>query len=326
MILSPGRRVDIVSYFKKALNPVGGKVITIDMSQYTAALYEGDRYYCVKKDFDNIGAYVDKVIEIGARECVKAVLTLIDPELSIISKYRSMFEDKGITPIISDGDIADVTMNKAMFYERFRNILPLVDTWTEKKGAIDAVGEGRLKFPLFVKPANGSGSAGIRELKNIDELNAFQEEGEYIFQPYAKKKEYGCDVYFDLISGRIKSVFIKEKIAMRSGETDKAISVHNDTILNILYKLEDMGFRGPTDVDIFEDFYGRYVINEINPRFGGGYPHAYNCGVDFINNIIRNLSGEEISGSINNYSDGIIMMKYNGLLFMDAKDLAEKNE
>ena len=34
MILSPGRRVDIVQYFKAEIHKEGGKVFTVDMSPY----------------------------------------------------------------------------------------------------------------------------------------------------------------------------------------------------------------------------------------------------------------------------------------------------
>ena len=52
-------------------------------------------------------------------------------------------------------------------------------------------------------------------------LNNYKEE--FIIQEYNYGKEYGIDIYCDLISGEITQVFIKEKLRMRAGETEKSI-------------------------------------------------------------------------------------------------------
>ncbi len=96
---------------------------------------------------------------------------------------------------------------------------------------------------------------------------------------------------------------------MRSGKTDKYISIHNERILAVIRNLEGIGFRDPIDVNVFEGFEGHYLINEINPRFGGGYPHAYYCGQNFMDCIVQNLAGNEITEDIGNYEGGIVMMK-----------------
>lgn len=324
MILSPGRRVEIVDYFIKALDGQGN-VITLDMNPYAPGLYSGDKYYCMEKDFENIKGYVSDIIDICIKEEIKAIITLIDPELPMLSEYRKSFEGKGIIPIISDSDLATVTLDKYAFYDRFKDRLPVVRTFKDKDTVYEEMKNGRLFFPLFVKPRRGSGSEGLRSIVNMDEFGACHET-DIVYQPFSKKKEYGCDVYFDMISGSIKRVFIKEKLNMRSGETDKSISVHNEEILSVIRKLEGIGFKGPIDVDVFEDFEGRYLINEINPRFGGGYPHAYHCGQNFMDCIVQNLAGSEIAENIGNYEDGIVMMKYNGLFFKKEKEIAKRGE
>ena len=56
---------------------------------------------------------------------------------------------------------------------------------------------------------------------------------------------------------------------------------------------------------------GDYYISEVNPRFGGGYPHAYECGCNHMDLIVNNLSGKTNLVNIGNYSEDIYMMKYN---------------
>ena len=55
---------------------------------------------------------------------------------------------------------------------------------------------------------------------------------------------------------------------------------------------------------------GKYYISEINPRFGGGYPHAWHCNVRFPELIAKNLLGEENEPQIGAYEADMCMMKY----------------
>ena len=54
----------------------------------------------------------------------------------------------------------------------------------------------------------------------------------------------------------------------------------------------------------------KYFVSEVNPRFGGGYPHAYECGCDFMQLIKNNLEGKENKPNIGDYDDDVYMMKY----------------
>ena len=56
-----------------------------------------------------------------------------------------------------------------------------------------------------------------------------------------------------------------------------------------------------------------YYISEVNPRFGGGYPHAYECGINIPKMIIENVIRNENEDVIGEYEKGIYMMKYNEL-------------
>lgn len=321
LILSPGRRVDIVNYFKDCFHKDGGKVITSDMSPYAPALYEGDEYYLLKKDFDHLDKYIDDVISLCINKNVNAILTLIDPELVLLADNKEKFLDNNIIPIVSSKEMIDLTFDKYSFYEKLKDKLPLLPTYSNLNDVYEDLNIGKIKFPLFAKIRNGSGSAGIGRIDTIEELNSYKEKENYIFQPCNKKNEFGCDIYFDMKSGKIVSYFIKQKLNMRSGETDKSISVKNQNIEELIMKLEDLDFSGPIDMDVFEGFDGKYYVNEINPRFGGGYPHAYNCDVKFIEKILQNLNGKENTKELGNYPLDIIMMKYNGIKFINKKDI-----
>ena len=73
------------------------------------------------------------------------------------------------------------------------------------------------------------------------------------------------------------------------------------------------------DMDIFK-IGDEYYISEVNPRFGGGYPHAYECSVNMPEQVIKNLHGESNSDSVGCYKAGIYMMKYNEVVIKDMSN------
>ena len=170
-------------------------------------------------------------------------------------------------------------------------------------------------YPVFVKPARGSASIAISKVydKETIELLFAHDEG-LMIQEYLNGQEIGADVYIDMISGEVVSIFTKKKLKMRAGETDKAVSFKDDKLFNLIKKfVSEAGYRGQIDIDIFE-IDGEYYISEVNPRFGGGYPHAYECGINHIKMILNNIEGNVNDNRIGMYDEGIYMMKYNELM------------
>lgn len=321
LILSPGRRVEIVEYFKETFHAVGGKVFTLDMSPYAPALYSGDEFFRIDKDFNHLEYYIDNVLEICKQKEVSAILTLIDPELVLLSDYKDIFEALGIKVILSDIDFVKQTFDKYGFYCAYKDIINLVETVGSYEEAKKKLKDGTWKYPLFAKLRDGSASIGIKKIYSSIDFDGIKENPKYIYQPFIDGAEYGIDAYFDLITGELVSVFMKKKIAMRAGETDKAISVKSETVLNEVKQITKIkGLYGPIDIDVFVSNTGEVYINEINPRFGGGHPHAYGCGINFMKLILDNLEGKVNTPIFDNYEEGIMMLKYNGLMFRSVNE------
>ena len=101
---------------------------------------------------------------------------------------------------------------------------------------------------------------------------------------------------------------------MRAGETDKAVSFKDERLFALIKRFaEESGWSGQIDIDIF-DVGGEYYISEVNPRFGGGYPHAYECGCDHMKLIQNNLAGIQNAKRIGAYDANVYMMKYNEIM------------
>src|SRR5690606_39009167 len=107
-------RNKIVQYFKKELGS-NGLVIATDCSELAPALYEADKYFIVPRMGDD--GYLDVILSICKENNIKAVLSLIDPELSLLAEHKQSFLDIGTMPIISDSDVVDLCFDKFKMFE-----------------------------------------------------------------------------------------------------------------------------------------------------------------------------------------------------------------
>lgn len=317
LILAAGTRNLVVRYFKKALQGTG-KVIAADASELAPALYEADQYYIVPPIFD-LG-YIDRILEICVKEKITGLLSLIDPELSLLAQNEAVFRAAGTTVIGSSSELCEMALNKYRMYSWLKEHgYRCADSWVDKDGFFRALESGKVSFPVFVKPVKGSASFGISKVYNRESIDLlFDGEKDLMIQEYLGGQEIGVDVYIDLLSGETVSIFTKRKIKMRAGETDKAVSFKDPKLFDLIEKFAaETGFRGPVDIDVFE-VDGEYYISEVNPRFGGGYPHAYESGCDFMKLILNNLQGKANRKDIGAYKDNVYMMKYSEVKSLTA--------
>lgn len=319
LILSAGTRNKVVQYFKRELAGEG-KVIATDCSNLAPAVYDADRFYLVPR----ISApdYLDTILDICRKESIDGVFSLIDPELSLLAKEKEKFLAVGATPIVSPYELVETCFDKYKMYEMLCEMgIPTGKCYVDKENFYRGVEAGEISYPVFVKPVKGSASININKVNSQKEIDVlFDLYDDLMIQEYMDGTEYGADVYIDMLTGRCTSIFVKEKIKMRAGETDKSVSVKDEALFAMIEKfVEKCGFCGMIDMDIFK-IGDTYYISEVNPRFGGGYPHAYECGVNMPQQVIRNLKGESNMDSVGCYRAGICMMKYNEIAIKDMND------
>lgn len=317
LILSCGTRNKIVQYFKEALGD-SGRVIATDMSPYAPALYDAHRHYlvpCITKP-----EYIDCVLDICKKEQITGVLSLIDPELELLAANEARFAQLGVRVIGSDVERCRRAMDKMEMYRWLvSHGYPCAASFHTLADFLRAVDAGQITYPVFVKPINGSASLSINRAPDRQTVELLMNHSQgMMIQQYLRGQEIGADVYVDLISGEVVSIFTKKKLMMRAGETDKAVSFKDEALFALIEKfVKESGFRGQIDIDLF-DVEGTYYISEVNPRFGGGYPHAYACGADHMKLIVNNLRSQANPAAIGAYADNRVMMKYNEIRMVEG--------
>lgn len=317
LILSAGTRNKIVQYFKKTLGE-NGKVIATDMSTIAPAIYEADKYYIVPRITEP--GYIDIILDICKKENISGVLSLIDPELSLLAENEDKFKAVGTTVIGSSYELCERALDKMQMFQWLRSHgYNCAKSYVDKNEFFADVKTGKANYPAFVKPVRGSASIAISKVFDNETVDLlFDHSDNLMIQEYLDGQEMGADCYIDLLSGELVSVFTKKKIVMRAGETDKSVSFKDEKLFELIKKfVNESGWRGQIDIDIFE-INGEYHISEVNPRFGGGYPHAYECGADHMKLIVNNLNGIVNSDVIGNYKENVYMMKYNEIMIKES--------
>lgn len=310
LILAAGTRNKIVQYFKKTFSGIG-TVVAADASTLGPAIYDADKYYIVPPI--SAEGYIDYILKICKEEQIGGVLSLIDPELSLLAANEDKFNAVGTKVIGSSYELCEMALDKFRMFEWLSSHgYKCARSWMNKELFYRAIDNDEIKYPVFVKPYRGSASISISKAYNRQTVETlFSNEKDLMIQEFLDGQEIGADVYIDMITGEVVSIFTKKKIKMRAGETDKAVSFKDPALFELIEKFVlESGYRGQIDIDVFK-VGGQYYISEVNPRFGGGYPHAYESGCDHMKMILNNLNGTANKKNIGSYEEGIYMMKYN---------------
>lgn len=292
----------------------GDKVVATDMQLSAPALQVADVKIQVPAVYDS--KYVDITLQICKEQQIDALLSLNDLELPILAESKARFEAEGVKVIVSDPAVIDIAFDKYKTAQWVESLgLKSPKTYVRLEDAKHALETSELHFPLFMKPRWGSGSIGLASIADMEELDIYYHllmkqvkktilatasvGDEYIMiQEKLIGNEFGLDVMNDL-EGNNVAVSVKQKLAMRAGETDKAVTIDLSEVREIGHKIGTaLKHIGNLDVDVMQNEKGEYCVLELNPRFGGGFPFSYEAGVNLPKAIIEWVKGNKVDASM----------------------------
>lgn len=329
-----GRRTYLLKYFKEQLAG-NGLIIGADMQLTAPALSAADVRVLVPAVYDD--NYVDALLEVCEQHHVDILISLNDLELPILASQKALFEELGVLVLVSSPEVIDICFDKLKTGQYIESLgLKSPKTYINLETALSAIAAGELQFPLVIKPRWGSASIGIEFVDNIEDLKVIYElikhkirrgilgevsqndENFILIQEKITGKEYGLDIINDL-NGNFVSVSVKQKLAMRAGETDKATTVDSPQLRQIGEAIgTNMRHVGNMDCDILE-MDGKYYVLELNPRFGGGFPFSYEAGVNLPGAIIHWANGETVDAAELQPKYGLTYAKCDYLVDMTRK-------
>jgi len=318
LITSAGRRVSLVREFKKELieHFPEGRIYTVDMNPVLSpACQISDGFFKVPRVTDE--SYCETLIDVCKKNDIKIIVPTIDTELMTLARDSENFKKNGIEIIVSDMDVLKICMDKRRTLKYFDSV-----NFPRTK----EIDPENSRFPIFVKPFDGSRSIDTHLIKDRSHLtDALVQNNKMMFLEYLSPEEYielTIDLYFDK-NHILKCAVPRERLEVRSGEVSKSVTRKDELYDLICSKFSFFkGLRGCITLQVFRNRNsGEILGSEINPRFGGGYPLAYIANANYPEMIIKEyLLNENIpffSGWIGNllmlrYDDEIIIYDYKG--------------
>lgn len=315
LITSAGRRVELVNCFKAARDRLGinGKVYAADITDTAPALMFADGKFIVPRIAED--GFIDAVIDLCKKNNIALIVPTIDTELIKLAENKERIEaESGARVLVSNAEAVKTCCDKTLTAEFF-----------DKHGFchpatydIKDIKSGKAKYPLFIKPKDGSSSIGAFKIENKREADFFTE---YVKNPIVQEcvsgTEYTVDCFCDF-DGNIITVVPRIRLATRGGEILKGKVDKNAKIIDDVKRLIGaFGFIGQITVQCFLTDGGEIKYIEINPRFGGGAPMSIAAGADSCENLYRLLGGEKLEYN-ENYEDGAVFSRFDGSVRVEA--------
>ncbi|MBQ8739409.1 MAG: ATP-grasp domain-containing protein [Clostridia bacterium] len=324
LLTSVGRRAYMVKYFKNVLDG-NGEVHACNSDDKTVAFHYSDKAVISPLIYDD--NYIPFLLRYCKENKIDILLSLFDIDLPILSRNKDKFTQIGTKVIVSDLEIVEICNDKWKTYEFLKkNGFNVPKTYLTLEDTINAIDRGEINYPIIVKPRFGCGSIAMsiaedemallyyfrRNTRTINKSYLKYEsqnvDDKIIYQEYLDGQEYGADIINDL-SGKLQSVIVKKKIAMRAGETDIAQIVDSPEITKELSRLGNLtGHIANMDVDVFLVDGKPYVL-EMNARFGGGYPFSHMAGCNLPKAIVDWCNGNIVSDEVLIAKAGIVAYK-----------------
>lgn len=324
LLTSAGRRAYIVDYFKSTEGV--GKVYASN-SEYTIALKRADGFFISPLIYSN--EYIPAIIDFCKEHDVKVVLSLFDIDLYVLAKHAEDFKSAGIELVLAPEEFIRICNDKYATYKFLLSLnLKTPKTYLTTEEVKKAIAQGKVSYPIIIKPRWGMASMGIYKVYDDEELEFFSKKSyKDIFNSYLKYEseqtkdnpiiyqevmtceEYGLDVLNDLNGNYIKT-FAKQKVTMRSGETDLGRTADSSPFEETARVIASAGkHHGICSVDCFKDAQDNVYVTEMNCRISGHYPLAYLAGFNFPQLVVDWMNGKDTNPELLKFKTELFIVK-----------------
>jgi len=319
LITSASRKVGLVRALQSALaRHGGGRVIAVDTSPFSAALYVADRYHLVHPSTEP--TFLPQLAQLCKREQVDVVIPTRDEELPIFAAVHARWQQDGIRVIVPAAETVRICQDKLAFLEFCRaHQFETPRTYRQDEWR-------KAKFPVFVKPRFGKGTQGARRVNNEAELHeAVRDPSNWLIQEFVSSPEYTIDLFADF-GGRVLSAVPRLRQLIVAGESYVSRTFAESQLIEASTRLAtELRLVGPNTIQCFWDG-GQAMFTEVNPRFGGAAALGIAAGADTPAMLLRLLEGEAVSPQLGEFQSDLVMLRFTDDLFLKAGELARASK
>lgn len=311
--------MELLRAFRRAYNDLRlpGSIVAVDIDPLAPALQEADHSYIVPRVSDP--AYIPMLAEVCRRQPVHLVFPLIDPDISVLARYRHELEATGARVVVVSREAADTTSDKWLTYQFFCQLgMRTPVSWLPEQAS-----NANLEYPVFIKPRFGSAAKYTFKICNERELSFFLH---YVPHPIVQEYLPGPEITNDVICdfwGNVLAVVSRERIEVRWGEVAKGKTIHNPEIVQFCVTIvKALKAVGPITVQCMLKG-GEVYFTEINARFGGGVPLGIAAGVLSPHWLLALAVGRKIElPPLGTYKTGLYLTRFDDSFFITEEDYA----
>lgn len=332
VISSAGRRLYLVDWFREAFEALGidGRVVVAENDATSSSASYGDVARRLPKYTDS--DYGPELLRLADDLDAKIFISLNDYELMHIHVNSGLADSlrrrgvlvPGVSAVWQAGCADKLQM--ARLLESVGVPTPSTVTGGDEAGIAELTSRAD---EFVIKHRFGSGSSGLELVTgaHVDQavtrslLTAPAADGraptadDVVVQPKLPGAEHGVDIVASLTDrGSLSAVLARRKIRMRSGETDKAVTVDRAPFMRaseLIARAAEL--TGLIDVDMFLDSDDRVSVIDINPRFGGGYPFVHLAGANVPLYYLAQALDLDVDQEWSRYDADVVSAKYESI-------------
>lgn len=273
-------------------------------------------------------AYIEELLLLAKKYEINAILSGIENEIVVLSKFRGRLESAGVNILLPDHAVLTKARSKTESTEVAKNqgfkapksLMGLDSEKTSKDELLNSLNEFKMEvpFPWIMKPTCGHGMHGVLKVEGLEEaVNVFSNyNGEIIIQEFIPGKVgsmYMVGLLYDE-NGECVREFSSHSVKTLFPEGGPATAGVSKRIQSIIDKskeiLSEIGtWRGPAGIEwMLDPRDGEFKFIEINPRVWGYSSLASGAGSN-IHEALGMLSTGMAIEKDQGFKEGVFMIR-----------------
>jgi len=292
---------------------MGSRVFAGDIDPLAPALYMADK--ALRLPRIQAPNYIQELLAVVHQYDIRLIVPTIDTELPVLAAYKLEFGDHNCVALVSSEEIVGIAGDKWLTYTYFSESgIDVPMSWLP-----ETISPNKMPPCMIVKPRAGSASQNVFHASRETLSSVLRIVPDPIIQEEIAGQEITVDAYINF-QGDVCHYVPRLRIKTVGGESVEGLTIPDDDfrpwVTRVLELVALRGGVGPMTLQAFLTPEGP-VLNEINPRFGGGFPLAYAAGGRYPEWIVKDCCGEAVPTAIGDYQRGLSMTRHYTELFVE---------
>lgn len=222
-------------------------------------------------------------------------------------------------------EVAKIIKNKYMVRKTlFENKVDDISQYYEVSSTDELLAlSASIKFPVMVKPCDGSGSKGARKVETADELDSACTQainnsliGKALIEDFIEGKEYGIESF--VYDGQVYVLGVMGKHMTSPpdyaelGHSVPSLLPNEEKVKKVARKaIKSLGINfGAVNMDVLVTHDGKVCIIDVGARMGGNLIGSHiipiGTGVDYMGSLIRATVGDEVDFAVRDSRQNVV--------------------